>query len=197
MLPEKCQKAISYHPYHRLQSGRSAEPKNGCTHHSTNQHCRLLRGKSEYGHSFTLLRSLRCAFSDALRTKLSPRARNLVKLRIVRRREPDDRGTMNQTCLPQSKRSPFADRCVAPLGITAAICTHNGAARLPATLRRLGLQSVPTEIPWEVVLIDNASTDGTADVARACWPAAVRPQLRVVSEDRLGLSYTPGSCVCR
>ena len=96
---------------------------------------------------------------------------------------------MNQTCLPQSKRSPFADRCVAPLGITAAICTHNGAARLPATLRRLGLQSVPTEIPWEVVLIDNASTDGTADVARACWPAAVRPQLRVVSEDRLGLSY--------
>jgi glycosyltransferase involved in cell wall biosynthesis len=77
----------------------------------------------------------------------------------------------------------------ARLGVTVAICTYNGAARLPATLEHLRAQSVPAEISWEVLLIDNASTDNSSEVARAHWPSETPAPLRVVREERLGLSY--------
>jgi glycosyltransferase involved in cell wall biosynthesis len=39
-----------------------------------------------------------------------------------------------------------------------------------------------------VLVVDNASTDGSAEVARRCWPADASAALRVVSEPALGLS---------
>lgn len=47
---------------------------------------------------------------------------------------------------------------------------------------------MPSRIPWEVVVVDNASTDSTADVARASWPASTVP-LRVVLEPQPGLVH--------
>ena len=61
--------------------------------------------------------------------------------------------------------------------ISVIICTYNGASRLPATLEKLAAQSVPAECPWEVLLIDNASTDDTAAVAKQIaidFPAPLR-----------------------
>lgn len=72
-------------------------------------------------------------------------------------------------------------------GVSVIICTHNGATRLPATLAHLKLQNPPIA-PWEVLLIDNASTDATAAVARSCWHNGPAP-LRVIKEARLGLRY--------
>ena len=74
-------------------------------------------------------------------------------------------------------------------GVSLVICSHNGANRLPAVLAHLALQKVPPGLPWEVVLIDNASTDGAAAVAHTCWPEDAPCPLRVVREEMLGLTH--------
>jgi glycosyltransferase involved in cell wall biosynthesis len=74
-------------------------------------------------------------------------------------------------------------------GISVIICTHNGAKRLPLTLAHLASQRVPAGVPWEVILMDNASTDGTAEVARASWPQPAPVELRVILEPRLGKMF--------
>jgi len=74
-------------------------------------------------------------------------------------------------------------------GVSLVICSHNGASRLLAVLAHVALQRVPLGLPWEVVLVDNASTDDTAAVARANWPVKDAPApLRVVYEGELGLT---------
>ncbi|MEO3404314.1 glycosyltransferase [Mucilaginibacter sp. CAU 1740] len=57
----------------------------------------------------------------------------------------------------------------AQLGISVIICTYNGALQLPQTLSHLAAQEVPAEINWEIIIVDNASTDATAEVARSEW----------------------------
>lgn len=65
-----------------------------------------------------------------------------------------------------------------PTSITAIVCAHNEAAALPACLHSLLAQTRP---PDEVIVVNNASTDATAAVARAV------PGVRVVDEPRKGL----------
>lgn len=76
-----------------------------------------------------------------------------------------------------------------PAGVSVIICCHNAAARLEPTIRHLSAQEAAERFPWEVLVIDNASTDGTADVARAAWPAPYAIPLRVIREEMLGLSH--------
>ena len=52
------------------------------------------------------------------------------------------------------------------LDVTIAICAYNAAKRLPATLEALGRMRVPSGVGWELLIIDNRSTDDTAAVAR-------------------------------
>lgn len=52
-------------------------------------------------------------------------------------------------------------------GVSIIICTYNGKQRLPETLRHIVLQNI--DIPCEVILIDNASTDGTKQEADRWW----------------------------
>jgi glycosyltransferase involved in cell wall biosynthesis len=77
---------------------------------------------------------------------------------------------------------------VRALGVSVAICSHNGEKRLARVLAHLKAQST-AQVPWEVILIDNASTDRTNEVARECWADDSPAPLRIVSEPRLGLSY--------
>jgi glycosyltransferase involved in cell wall biosynthesis len=74
-------------------------------------------------------------------------------------------------------------------GVSIIICCHNSSTKLPATLSHLRKQQVPRELPWEVVVVDNASTDGTSCVALNNWPQDAPTTLRVVTEKRLGLSH--------
>lgn len=77
-----------------------------------------------------------------------------------------------------------------PQGVSVIVCCHNGADRLPETIRHIARQRVRPYIPWEVVLIDNGSTDASALVARREWQKhRVDTYLKVVSEPQLGLSY--------
>jgi glycosyltransferase involved in cell wall biosynthesis len=74
-------------------------------------------------------------------------------------------------------------------GVTVVLCCYNSSARLPATLRYLRRQEVTQDIPWEIIVVDNASTDDTSKVALRSWPSDAPTTLRVVYEPRLGLSH--------
>jgi glycosyltransferase involved in cell wall biosynthesis len=77
-----------------------------------------------------------------------------------------------------------------PQGVSIVICCHNGADRIAETIRHIARQHVPPHIRWEVLVVDNASTDGAADVARKEWQKSrLNIDLRIVDEPTLGLSY--------
>ena len=71
--------------------------------------------------------------------------------------------------------------------LTVALCTFNHKERLRRTLLGLAQLTHPTS-PWELLIVDNASTDGTSElVAAAEWRSPGMP-VRVVRETELGLS---------
>jgi glycosyltransferase involved in cell wall biosynthesis len=76
------------------------------------------------------------------------------------------------------------------LGVSIIICCHNGASRLLDTVRHIASQRVPSHIPWEFILVDNASTDNSVSITEVVW-SGINPTaaLRVVGEPRLGLSH--------
>lgn len=51
-------------------------------------------------------------------------------------------------------------------GISVIMCCHNSSKRLLKTIDHLLKQEVSENLPWEVIIVDNASTDGTLDTAR-------------------------------
>jgi len=76
------------------------------------------------------------------------------------------------------------------IGISVIVCTYNGAARLPETIRHIALQQVRPEVPWEVLVVDNASTDRSAAVAAAAWRNFRCPApFRVLHQPQKGLAY--------
>ncbi len=73
------------------------------------------------------------------------------------------------------------------LDLTLAICAHNAEKRLPETLAHVVRQGVPSNLSWELIVIDNASKDDTSAVAESF--ADRIPNLRVIREDRAGLVH--------
>ncbi|WP_336514432.1 glycosyltransferase [Pollutibacter soli] len=49
-------------------------------------------------------------------------------------------------------------------GIAVIVCTYNGAARIEKTLEHLADQKFSAPISWEVIVVDNASTDHTGQL---------------------------------
>lgn len=74
------------------------------------------------------------------------------------------------------------------MNVSIVICCYNSAPRLPETIQHLLAQEVPDGLLWEVIVVDNACTDNTAQVARSLWPDDAPAPLRVVSEPEPGLS---------
>jgi len=75
-------------------------------------------------------------------------------------------------------------------GVSFLVCTYNGAATIAETLACLARQQAPAGVAWEVILVDNASTDGVADLAREQWEQLGAPApLRRLSEPRPGKQH--------
>jgi glycosyltransferase involved in cell wall biosynthesis len=74
------------------------------------------------------------------------------------------------------------------LSVSVVICCHNSAKLLPQTLAHLQLQEFDAPVRWEVVVVDNASTDDTAEVARRAWGENAPAPMRIVAEPKIGLS---------
>jgi GT2 family glycosyltransferase len=68
--------------------------------------------------------------------------------------------------------------------VTVLLCVRNGAATLERQLGALASQFA--DFPWEVVLVDNGSTDSTRAIA-ARWEERL-PTLRIVAEPLPGLN---------
>lgn len=76
------------------------------------------------------------------------------------------------------------------IDITVAIPTYNGEARLPRVLDALRSQQHTDSFSWEVVVIDNNSTDNTAQVVRTyqqTWPSTY--PLSYAIESQQGLAF--------
>ena len=71
--------------------------------------------------------------------------------------------------------------------LTVALCTHNHKERLHRTLCGLAQLEQP-EWPWELLIVDNASTDGTPDLIAGTEWRAPHINVRSVREETLGLS---------
>ncbi len=54
-------------------------------------------------------------------------------------------------------------------GVSVVLCCYNSSSRLPTTLLHLAKQEFKTAVPWEVLIIDNGSTDNTCDLALSEW----------------------------
>jgi glycosyltransferase involved in cell wall biosynthesis len=73
-----------------------------------------------------------------------------------------------------------------PPKLSAVICTHNRVAYLPKAIQSLLEQSLDPAL-YEILIIDNASTDGTAAVVESEFGHVAN--LRYVHEPNLGISY--------
>ncbi len=73
-------------------------------------------------------------------------------------------------------------------GISVILCCYNSSPRLPETLKHLAMQRLPDRFQWEVILVNNASTDRTAEEALEIWTRLrqTSTRLRIVDESRAG-----------
>ncbi|SKB12235.1 Glycosyl transferase family 2 [Planktothrix sp. PCC 11201] len=74
--------------------------------------------------------------------------------------------------------------------ITIAIPTYNGATRLPAVLEKLRSQTGTEQINWEIIIVDNNSTDSTAELVKTYqdnWSDIV--PLKCVLETEQGAAF--------
>jgi glycosyltransferase involved in cell wall biosynthesis len=77
-----------------------------------------------------------------------------------------------------------------PKGVSIIICCHNGSQRLPETIKHIAQQVVPAYIPWELIFVDNDSTDHSAAVAKSEWQRhRADTYLKIIYEPVPGLSH--------
>src|SRR5258706_13061072 len=74
-----------------------------------------------------------------------------------------------------------------PLAATIAICTYNGAQRIPLVLEALARQDCPPT-NWEILVVDS-STDDSKALAEAECARLFGSRARVIAESRPGLSF--------
>lgn len=77
-----------------------------------------------------------------------------------------------------------------PIGVSFLLCTYNGATRITETLACLARQHTTAYSRWEIILVDNASTDNTAELAQIAWAKLDSPApLYLLHEARPGKQY--------
>ncbi len=72
--------------------------------------------------------------------------------------------------------------------VTVAICTHNNATLLDRTLTVLALQNFEPDY-WSALVVDNNSTDETAEVVARHQRSELIPHLQYCREPRLGIAH--------
>lgn len=78
--------------------------------------------------------------------------------------------------------------------LTIAICTYNGETRLPAVLQCLEQQIIPDRIFWEVLIVDNNSSDNTSYI-RDRYSQLASYSLRYYFEPKQGLAFARQSAI--
>ena len=79
---------------------------------------------------------------------------------------------------------------------TVAIPTYNGAQRLPAVFEKLRSQQGIAHLHWELLVVDNNSTDDTAIIVRHYQPQLTpNCTVRYICETRQGAAYARKAAV--
>jgi glycosyltransferase involved in cell wall biosynthesis len=74
-------------------------------------------------------------------------------------------------------------------GISVISCCYNSAGRIVPTLASLR-QQITNGFDWEIIIVNNNSTDNTVDVARNSWNDAPDDiALRIIDEPKAGLKF--------
>ncbi|RZJ53061.1 MAG: glycosyltransferase family 2 protein [Flavobacterium sp.] len=76
-------------------------------------------------------------------------------------------------------------------GVSIVICCYNSAKRLPETIKHLSLQGIPNEVAWEVIIVNNNSTDNTKDTAlnQILKYEILTNRYKIIDEPLPGLNY--------
>jgi glycosyltransferase involved in cell wall biosynthesis len=69
------------------------------------------------------------------------------------------------------------------------VCTYNRHKSLQHTLGCLAAQNTLPELAWEVIVVDNNSSDGTCEIVQAYQKTQAIPCLRYEFEEKQGLSH--------
>ena len=74
--------------------------------------------------------------------------------------------------------------------VSIIMCCYNSAKRVPQTLEYLSRLTLPTAHAVELIVVDNASTDNTRQLAKETWSRLGSPfPMRIVTEASAGLSF--------
>ncbi len=75
------------------------------------------------------------------------------------------------------------------VGVSIVLVCYNSKNRILPTLERLANQE-GIFFPWEVLVIDNNSSDGTSEIVMEAWQARKTPcELRVIKEPKVGTMH--------
>ena len=73
--------------------------------------------------------------------------------------------------------------------ISVIICTYNRCQSLAVVLDSISRMSVPPELPWELIVVDNGSKDATRTVVADFVRFSALGNVRYIFEEQPGLSY--------
>jgi glycosyltransferase involved in cell wall biosynthesis len=74
-------------------------------------------------------------------------------------------------------------------GVSVIICCYNSESRIEETISYVANQKVPSHINWELVVVNNASTDNTSLIASQSWINRMpNASLKIVDEPNPGLA---------
>jgi glycosyltransferase involved in cell wall biosynthesis len=75
-------------------------------------------------------------------------------------------------------------------GISIVICTYNGSHLLPETIRHIACQKFRQGIHWELILIDNASTEDVRKISISqCQKYSILRKFKVYHQPLQGLTF--------
>lgn len=80
--------------------------------------------------------------------------------------------------------------------LSVVVCTYNRSGSLRVTLKSLAQLAVPNGMNWELLVVDNNSTDSTRDAIQAFAAERTVP-VRYVFEKRQGLSFARNAGIGR
>jgi glycosyltransferase involved in cell wall biosynthesis len=74
--------------------------------------------------------------------------------------------------------------------VSIIICCYNSEHRIKPTIKHIAKLYIPNTLEWEVILVDNNSTDNTVSLAEKVWKQCGSPtSLHIVKEERPGLTF--------
>jgi len=74
-------------------------------------------------------------------------------------------------------------------GVSLIVCCHNSSSKIPQTIDHINCLSIASDIKFELIIVDNASSDETPELAVKLLSDKMQNYAKIVSEENMGLRY--------